>query len=198
MRATATPRAARTDERILDAAEQCMGTLGLSRVSMADVAQKAGVSRGAVYLHFGARASLVDAVLARVATRFFQSSEEFVRRRRTLAGQVAEAAAFVQHHARDRRVTLPFPGEEDSLLAALLTVRSDRLTDEWVGFWEPYLEDAERRGEVRPGLDRRAAGEWIVRLMLSFAVMAPVTFAREDADALRSFVKAHIVGGFAP
>ena len=64
-----------TEERILDAAERCMGRLGLGRVSMTDVAAQAGVSRGSVYLHFGDRASLVDAVLARVATRFVASSE---------------------------------------------------------------------------------------------------------------------------
>ena len=87
-----------TEERILDAAERCMGRLGLGRVSMADVAAQAGVSRGSVYLHFGDRASLVDAVLARVATRFVASSEVAVRRRRTLAAQVGEAAVFIRRH----------------------------------------------------------------------------------------------------
>jgi len=55
---------------------------------------KPGISRGAVYLHFADRGTLIEAVLARAAARFVASSEESVRRRRTLAGQVAEAAVF--------------------------------------------------------------------------------------------------------
>jgi len=184
-----------TEERILDAAEQCMGRLGLRRVSMGDVAAQAGVSRGSVYLHFGDRASLLDAVLSRVATRFVASSEAAVRRRRTLAGQVGEAAVFIRRHVGDRLLTLQLPADDDSLLAVLMTAQIHRLVAEWVAFWEPYLADAERRGEVRPGLDQAQAGEWIVRLMMSLAVMPAVTFDADDPDSVRAFVRAHLVRG---
>ncbi|MGP8060190.1 MAG: TetR/AcrR family transcriptional regulator [Acidimicrobiales bacterium] len=184
-----------TEERILDAAERCMGRLGLGRVSMADVAAQAGVSRGSVYLHFGDRASLVDAVLARVATRFVASSEVAVRRRRTLAAQVGEAAVFIRRHAGDRLLTLQLPADDESLLAVLMTAQIHRLVAEWVAFWAPFLADAERRGEIRPGLDHAQAGEWIVRLMLSLAVMPAVTFDADDPEAVRAFVRTHLVAG---
>jgi len=184
-----------TEERILDAAERCMSRLGLQRVSMSDVAAQAGVSRGSVYLHFGDRATLTDAVLSRVATRFVASSERSVRRRRTLAGQVGEAAVFIRRHLGDRLVTLQLPADGESLLAALMTVQIHRLVAEWVAFWAPFLADAERRGEVRPGLDHAQAGEWIVRLMLSIAVMPAVTFDADDPEAVRAFVRAHLVRG---
>jgi AcrR family transcriptional regulator len=188
---------ASTEERILDAAETCMSRLGLRRVSMTDVAVQAGVSRGSVYFHFGDRSTLVDAVLTRMATRFVASSESAVRSRRTLAAQVGEAAVFIRQHLGDELLTLRLPAEGESLLAMLLSVQIDRLLTQWIEFWLPFLADAERRGEIRAGLDHRRAGEWIVRIMLSFAVMPSVTFDIDDADAVRSFVHDHLIAGLA-
>jgi AcrR family transcriptional regulator len=186
-----------TEERILDAAERCMSRLGLRRVSMTDVAVQAGLSRGSVYFHFGDRATLVDAVLSRVATRFVSSSERAVRSRRTLAGQVGEAAVFIREHLGDELLTLRLPAEGDSLLATLLTVQIDRLLGEWIEFWLPFLGEAEDRGEIRAGLDHRRASEWIVRIMLSFAVMPSVTFEIDDPEAVRAFVHDHLIVGLA-
>jgi AcrR family transcriptional regulator len=187
-----------TAERILDAAETCMSRLGLRRVSMTDVALQAGVSRGSVYVHFRDRASLVDAVLTRVASRFVTSSAPAVRSRPTLAGQVGEAAVFIRRHLGDDLLTLRLPAEGESLVATLLSAQIDRLLVEWVDFWLPLLADAELRGEIRPGLDHRRASEWIVRIMLSFAVMPSATFDVDDPDAVRSFVHDHLIVGLAP
>jgi AcrR family transcriptional regulator len=188
---------ASTEERILDAAETCMSRLGLRRVSMTDVAVQAGVSRGSVYFHFGDRSTLVDAVLTRVATRFVSSSESAVRSRGTLAGQVGEAAVFIRQHLGDELLTLRLPAEGESLLATLLSVQVDRLLTGWIEFWLPFLDEAEGRGEIRSGLDHRRAAEWIVRTMLSFAVMPSVTFDIDDPDAVRSFVDDHLIAGLA-
>jgi AcrR family transcriptional regulator len=186
-----------TEERILDAAEACMSRLGLRRVSMTDVAVQAGVSRGSVYFHFGDRATLVEAVLTRVASRFVTSSMSAVSRRETLAGQVGEAAVFIRQHLGDELLTLRLPAEGDSLVATLLSVQIDRLLSEWIEYWLPFLADAEERGEIRSGLDHRRASEWIVRTMLSFAVMPSVSFDMDDPDAVRSFVHDHLIVGLA-
>jgi len=185
-----------TATRILDAAELCIRRYGLRRVSMGDVAQAAGLSRGSVYNHFHDREALIDAVLERTADRFVAGSEEHVRRRRTLAAQVAEAAAFIRTHQDDPLLVLT--AGEESLIASLLTARIDGLVARWVEFWQPYLEDAERRGEVRTGLDRRAAAEWIVRLLLSLVIMPSTVVDLDDPDAVRSYVQQFVVRGLAP
>ena len=185
-----------TATRILEAAEQCIRQWGLRRVSMGDVAQAAGLSRGSVYNHFQDRDTLIDAVLERAADRFVASSEASVRRRRTLAGQVAEAAAFIRSHGDDPSLTLT-PGE-GPLLASLLTARVDGLVARWVAFWLPYLEDAERRGEVRAGLDRPRAAEWIVRVLLSLVIMPSTVVDLDDLDAVRTYVQEFVVRGLAP
>jgi AcrR family transcriptional regulator len=180
------------------AAELCMARLGVSRLSMTDVAVQAGVSRGAVYLHFADRGALLDAVLTRVAKRFVAHSFETVSRRRTLVAQVAEGAVFVREHLGDNVLTLRLPADEESLLAVLLTSRREQVVGEWVDFWLPFLAAAEERGELRPGVDHAQAAEWIVRMMLSFAVMPPVSFDADSPSQLRAFVRSFIIDGLGP
>jgi AcrR family transcriptional regulator len=179
----------------LAAAELCLTRLGLARLSLTDVAVQAGVSRGAVYLHFADRRALIDAVLTRAASTFVARCAESVSRRRTLVDQVAEAAVFIREHQGDRVLTLRLPADEESLLATLLTTRLERVVEEWVEFWIPYLTAAQERGELRDGVDHRQASEWIVRMMLSFAVMPAVSFDAESPAQVRAFVRSFIVDG---
>jgi AcrR family transcriptional regulator len=179
-----------TQERILAAAELCLTRLGLARLSV-----QAGVSRGAVYLHFADRRALIDAVLTRAASTFVARCAESVSRRRTLVDQVAEAAVFIREHQGDKVLTLRLPADEESLLATLLTTRLERVVEEWVEFWIPYLTAAQERGELRDGVDHRQASEWIVRMMLSFAVMPAVSFDAESPAQVRAFVRSFIVDG---
>lgn len=55
-----------TRSRILDAAEQVFFTSGVARTSLADVAEAAGVTRGAIYWHFKNKTDLLDAMCDRV------------------------------------------------------------------------------------------------------------------------------------
>jgi AcrR family transcriptional regulator len=187
-----------TEERILAAAERCLARLGLARLSLTDVAAQAGVSRGAVYLHFADRRALIDAVLTRAAGRFVARCAETVSRHRTLVDQVAEAAVFIREHQADQVLTLRLPADEESLFATLLTTRLERVVEEWVDFWLPYLAAAGERGELRDGVDPRQASEWIVRMMLSFAIMPAVSFDAERPAEVRSFVRSFIVDGLGP
>ncbi len=54
-----------TRERLLDAAEQEFRRQGVSRTSLAEIAQAAGVTRGAVYWHFRDKAALFHAMRER-------------------------------------------------------------------------------------------------------------------------------------
>lgn len=187
-----------TERRIVTAAEDCLRRFGLRRFSIAAVAEHAHVSRGSVYRYFDDRDALLDAVLLGVARRFVAQSEPLVRQRRTLATQAAEAAAFICEHVHDDELTLGLGPEDETLLAILISVRVDALVEECVAFWQPYLLAAVERGEIRAGLDRRRAAEWIVRIMLSFALMPSTAIDATDPDAVRRFVQDHIVEGLAP
>ncbi len=55
-----------TRNRILDAAEHLFSERGVSRTSLEDIAQAAGVTRGAIYWHFKDKRDLVAAMVDRV------------------------------------------------------------------------------------------------------------------------------------
>lgn len=54
-----------TRHRLLDAAEHVFAEKGVSRTSLHDIAQAAGVSRGAIYWHFKNKADLFNAMMER-------------------------------------------------------------------------------------------------------------------------------------
>ena len=60
-------------ERILDAAAELLGQHGYRRVSIDDVAARAGVGKGTVYLHWKTREALFWAVLQREAMRLLDA-----------------------------------------------------------------------------------------------------------------------------
>lgn len=55
-----------THHQLLDAAERVFAEKGVSRTSLHDIAQAAGVSRGAIYWHFKNKADLFNAMLERI------------------------------------------------------------------------------------------------------------------------------------
>jgi len=55
-----------TRNRILDTAEQVFVEKGVSNTSLAQLAEAAGVTRGAIYWHFRNKADLFDAMMSRV------------------------------------------------------------------------------------------------------------------------------------
>jgi hypothetical protein len=95
-------------------------------------------------------------------------------------------------------LTLRLPADEESLFATLLTSRLQWVVEEWVEFWIPYLRAAEERGELRAGIDHQQASEWIVRMMLSFAIMPAISFDAERPAQVRAFVRAFVVDGLGP
>ncbi len=185
-----------TREQILRAAEACIRRWGIRRFSMNDVARGAGVSRMSVYRHFADRDALVLAVLERLADQTVAASTPAILRRRSLAAQIAEAAVFVCHLDAELELGLENrPGEGEQAALQLAHVR--RLLDRWIEFWVPRLAEARERGEVRADLDLREAGEWIMRMILSLVTVPSLTVDLDDPEAVRRFVRDHIVRGFA-
>ncbi len=185
-----------TQARIVDAAERCIRRWGIRRVSMNDVAREAGVSRGSVYRYFADREALVQAVLERSSVRRIETAVPGIRRRRTLAAQVAEAAVFIRSHLDDELSLGLRVHPDEAELATLRLARAEQTLERWIEFWVPYLEAARERGEVRGNLDVRPAAEWIMRVLVSLVTMPSVTVDLKDPAQVRRYVEGHIVRGF--
>lgn len=58
------------EERILEAAEELIVRYGYDKATVSEIADAAGVSKGAIYLHFASKEALFDALLARAMERY--------------------------------------------------------------------------------------------------------------------------------
>jgi len=66
-----------TREQLLDAAEQVFRERGVGHASLAEVADAAGVTRGAIYHHFESKAELFQALMARAEMPIYTAFEDF-------------------------------------------------------------------------------------------------------------------------
>jgi TetR/AcrR family acrAB operon transcriptional repressor len=82
-----------TRNRILDAAEQVFVRQGVSNTSLAQLAEAAGVTRGAIYWHFRNKADLFDAMMSRVVLPMEEMAE------RASAADLADPLAHVRRCA---------------------------------------------------------------------------------------------------
>lgn len=74
--------AAETRQTLLDAALRVFSRQGFAATRLDDVANEAGVTRGAIYWHFKSKADLYNTLVAEVSQR----SEEVINRERAAAG----------------------------------------------------------------------------------------------------------------
>ena len=99
-----------TRNRILDAAEHLFGEHGVSRTSLEDIAQAAGVTRGAIYWHFKDKRDLVAAMVDRVTlpmeAMVARSSDESVED--PIASLKACAVSALKRTATDSQVQRVF------------------------------------------------------------------------------------------
>jgi AcrR family transcriptional regulator len=77
--------AARTDARaaVLEAAQRLFAARGLHDVTMAEVAEAAGVARATVFNHFGSKHALVDAITAEVLDGYVRGLDAVLADRET-------------------------------------------------------------------------------------------------------------------
>jgi AcrR family transcriptional regulator len=184
------------EARILDAAERCIRRYGIRRTSMAEVARTAGFSRAWLYRHFPDKESLVSAVLLRTDEAFWRAARARIDGEPTLVAQVVEAVAFARAQAPSELFLGLMETEPDTatpMLASGLRLQLPAMSR----FWQPYVEAARERGEVRTDLDAAPAAEWIFRMVLSVVTIPGESFDPDDPDALLAFFAEHLVRGLA-
>jgi AcrR family transcriptional regulator len=157
-------------QRLLDAAVETASTHGIARLSMGDVARRAGLSRQTLYRHFPSK----DALVAEVVT-----SETA-----TLIGQVADAARTSDDPtelleaglATALRLTREHPlldrlvRTEPETLLPLLTTDGGPVLAQVRAVVEAIIGD---RMPATTDLARRRFADVVTRLLVSYAVSAP-------------------------
>ena len=143
-------------ELILNAAADLFATLGFSKTTMAEVADRACVSKGLPYVYFPSKRLLLEAVQLRAVNRWLHATQGHLRLGKERA-VISLRKAFkysVLHSASDPICRLIMAQDPRVLLPDSDRVKEEirRLNDE--GF-RSLLEQARRDGDVRSdiGLD---------------------------------------------
>lgn len=185
-----------TRTKILEAALECFGQLGIAKTNLQDVARAAGISRGTVYRYFPERRALIDAAIEHRAESYYAMAATRMAAQKTLAGQLgalgevfAESVTGIQDHrlGPDDMALMRLSGEDRA--GALLRMAR---------FLVPYLQTAKTRGEVRGNVDVHEASEWIARVLMSITT-TPTSdaFDVHDPKTVSRFMRRYAVGGLA-
>jgi AcrR family transcriptional regulator len=180
-------------ERILDAAVEAASIHGITRLSVADVAKRAGLSRPTLYKRYPSKDALVTAAVVREAARVIgavQQAVDAVDRseggKGALIAGIGTALRLLREHPLLDRIVR---SEPETLVPVLTT--DDGLVLSAV---RPPIEAmiADRFGPLDP-VTRRRIADMLTRLLISYALNAP----DDPPEVVAAVVAAVIVDGAA-
>ncbi|MFC7883313.1 ScbR family autoregulator-binding transcription factor [Streptomyces sp. NPDC057376] len=183
------PRALRTRESIVQAAAQVFDELGYSGSSIAKIVERCGTTPGAVYFHFKSKEALADAVMEA------QSRTVLPRLESQRLQRVVDATIVWAHQL-----------QTDPLLRAGVRLTSERGTyqahvgspyETWVSILENDLEEAQRAGELQPGVEPRELAEFILEACTGIQMYAAATTRRNDLPVLVERMWRYLLPGVA-
>ena len=166
---------------LLEAAHELLRRKPWTEVTMADVAQAAGVSRQTLYKEFGSRQEFAQAYVLREGDRFLTAVGSAVREHAGDAGAALQAAfdVFLAAAQDDPLVRAVVEGQGDELLPLVTTQgqplverATDRLAEVIDTTWPQVAHE-----------DALLLAECLVRLAISHAAL-PVGPARMDGAAV--------------
>ncbi len=177
---TADAAVAPVRERLLDAAQSMIEDTGWSSVTMARIAERAGVSRQTVYNEFSNKHGLAEQLAMRELARFLDVVRERMAAEATLVEGIraaCEGALLMgEQSLLVRTIVTSLPEEQDADFLQILTTESGEIVEAAV----MVVKQSDRRPLPADAADRRRADvavEVVVRLVLS-AITRPVQAAR--------------------
>lgn len=176
--------------RLIDAAEECFGRLGIAKTTVEDIAREAKVSRATVYRYFDGRDDLVLGVLLRDTDRHLARIRPRMEQLGSLADVIVEFVVLTERATRrDPSLSLLFTVDEARLAGGIIADASLVLFERVTDFFRPFF--VRWSGQVGHGVDAAGAAEWILRALLSFlAVRGPQL---RTADGQRQYLRTYLV-----
>ena len=159
-------RKQRKRAQILAAATEILRRQGISRVSVAQIADHAGVSQVTIYNHFGDKAGLVEAVLVGVAEQRIEAYREILKADAPWSERLARVV-------RDkRRLLRDFHGEYMPTMYRQYPEIVARLRDMQLTARDsltiPFLEEGRKLGCVPAGVTNEVVMSYLEVVMRGF------------------------------
>ena len=183
------------ETRVVEAMLDCIGRWGLAKTTADDIARAAGISRATLYRAFpGGKDVALDLLVRHEAARFFTTVTAQLEAARDLEDLltvgILEAARFLATH---EALGYVIEHEPERVLPAFTFDRLERTLATATAFTAPHL----LRFLDDPG---RAASssEWVVRILLSYALHPSPALVLTDERSVRRFVRTYLVPALAP
>lgn len=182
------PGADDLDTRILDAALAEFETYGLRRVSVEDVAKRAGVARTTIYRRFTNKEQLLQAVILRECRRFLTAIAEATEDLASAEDAVVEGFVVGLRSARTHPLmTRVLESEPEAFLpqlsmnggAVMLAARD-------------ILADRLRRARPGDAEDHGTVAEVLLRLAVSLLLVPGGGLRLDDEGAIRAFARDYL------
>jgi AcrR family transcriptional regulator len=170
-------------ERLLDAAEGCLGQFGPQKTSMEDVARAAGMSRATVYRYFENRDALLLGVASRQASDLAGEAIQYLGNFNTISDWLVEGLLFTLREIPQRPVFASLVTSLDSSAASKLLLGSTGMIQIGVNVLRPMFATAKEQGLLRDDVNIDMLIEWLLRVLWTY-LNAPSQVAT-DEDSMR-------------
>lgn len=177
-------------DRILDAAAECVLAYGVDRVTLAEIARRAGISRPTVYRRFPDTQSILAALLTARVVRVLDDAGDSETGRRALVARIVGVARRLRHDQIVMSVLHDAPELAMVYIAERLGTSQQILINAVAG----QLKLAQEDGSVRAGDPRRLAAMCLL-ITQSTVQSAQMVEPILDADALADEL-AHALNGY--
>lgn len=177
--------------RILAAAVEVAGSVGLGRLSVEEVARRAGTSRATVYRHFpGGRDQVTAEAVTWEVGRYFGMLEAELAGIDDLPTRLEQALIRGRDLMARHEVLQKVVDTEPERLLPHLSQSAPLVQAAVRDHLRPYLD----RVRLRPGTDPDDAADWLARNVLSF-LMARGSWDLDDPAEVRRLVRGNLLAG---
>ncbi|NBW10205.1 MAG: TetR/AcrR family transcriptional regulator [Caulobacteraceae bacterium] len=164
------PRAAKTIENIVNAAQNVMLNHGTPRITAQEVCDAAGVSRGTLYRYFPSMEAVLEAVVLRLRT---ETDDELNHAMEGCETPTERFAAFIRYSVsnNETRRGSQFLHVEPAFVLQYFESNFDHFITRVLTALESVFDAWEK--DIGTSVDRAAIAEMMVRLALSETVVPP-------------------------
>jgi AcrR family transcriptional regulator len=178
-----------TDQRIMDAVIDELLVTSMSKLSLEDVAARAGVTRMTVYRRFGDRPKVIEAAVARDVSRFFDdlvaADDPMAPARERIADSFATALSLCFGHPVLAHLLATDPG------GLLETVLAD--DGAILAMGSAFIAARLATPGRPPTAAHRRTGQLLARLFIALLMMPPTVVDLADADQARALAREAVV-----
>lgn len=175
---------------LLEAAGRCIARQGNVRVSMADVAEEASVTRSTLYRYFPTRTDLVTALLLSRAEGLVATSVASLPDPSSARASLARLILHPVEATRGTPINNALFSPENEGLVLSVELGSEAIFEIAMRHYGPPLARWQDAGQLQPDLDLTTTIRWIIAL----AVLLLSSPWRElTAEQRRAFVDAYVV-----